>query len=72
MKSYYKESSIDKKNFKRFASKHSSAFVDWEILYRANNEIYEEIPLDNFLNMIARDYQWYTTFLNNIKIRLTK
>ena len=72
MKSYYKENLTDKNNFKKFASRHSSAFTDWEMLHRADKEIYDEIPLDNFLDLIGRDYQWYTTFLNNIKIRLTK
>ncbi len=72
MKLYYKEKLTDKNNFKRFVSRHSSAFTDWEILHRAHKGIYDEIPLDNFLDLIARDYQWYTTFLNNIKIRLTK
>lgn len=44
--------------------------MDWEILHRASHDNYEEIPLDALLDMIARDNQWYTTFLNNIKVRL--
>jgi hypothetical protein len=66
------ESSSESKDLKRFASRHSSAFIDWEIMYRVYNDIYEEIPLHDFLDIISKDYQWYTTFLNNIKIRLQK
>lgn len=62
----------DKKELKKFTSRHSSAFVDWEILYRTHNDSLDEIPLDNFLDIIARDRVWYNTFLSNIKIRLNK
>ncbi len=72
MKSSTSESSSESKELKRFASRHSDAFADWEILYRIENDIWDEIPLDSFLDLIARDAQWYTTFLNNIKVRLTK
>ena len=65
-------SSSEIKELKKFASRHSSAFVDWEILHRCEHETHDEIPLDDFLDMIARDSHWYAIFLNNIKIRLTK
>jgi len=72
MKLSISESSNESKELKKFASKHSSAFVDWEILHRCQHDIYEEIPLCDFLDMIARDPHWYSIFLNNIKIRLNK
>jgi hypothetical protein len=72
MKLSTEESKKDKKDFKKFISRHSNAYTDWEILHRMNNCALDEIPLDNFLNLIARDDLWYNTFLNNIKIRLTK
>lgn len=72
MKLSTSESSSESKELKRFISKHSSAFVDWEILHRANSELYDEIPLCDFLDMIARDPHWYSIFLNNIRVRLTK
>ena len=72
MKSSTSESSSVSKELKNFASRHSSAFVDWEILHRCEHETHDEIPLDDFLDMIARDSHWYAIFLNNIKIRLTK
>jgi len=72
MKLSISESSSESKELKKFASKHSSAFVDWEILHRCQHDIHEEIPLGDFLDMIARDPHWYSIFLNNIKIRLTK
>ncbi len=72
MKSFTSESFCESKELKRFSSRHSNAFTDWEILYRIENDIWEEIPLDIFLDLIARDMQWYNTFLNNIKVRLTK
>jgi hypothetical protein len=72
MKSSTSEKSSESKELKKFASRHSNAFVDWEILHRMSNDSYEEIPLDNFLDVISRDTQWYTTFLNNIRVRLTK
>lgn len=64
--------SIDKKEFKKFISRHSNAFVDWELLYRTSRDSLDEIPLDNFLDLIARDRVWYNTFLSNIKIRINK
>ena len=42
------------------------------ILHRCEHDTHDEIPLDDFLDMIARDSHWYAIFLNNIKIRLTK
>jgi hypothetical protein len=72
MKLFTKESKKDKKDFKKFISRHSSAYLDWELLHRINNQSLDEVPLDNFLDLIARDDLWYNTFLNNIKIRLTK
>jgi hypothetical protein len=72
MKSSISENSSESKELKRFVSRHSNAFADWEILYRIDNDVWEEIPMDIFLDLIARDAQWYTTFLNNIKVRLTK
>jgi len=72
MKSYTSESSTDKKELKKFISRHTSAYVDWEILQRLHNDSIDEIPLDNFLDMIGRDYVWYNTFLNNIKVRMKK
>jgi hypothetical protein len=64
--------SINEKNkdFKRFASKHSNAFIDWEMLHRAHTENWEEVGLDDLLEMISRTEHWYSTFLNNIRIRL--
>ena len=70
MKLFTKENSNESKELKKFISRHSRAFVDWEILHRASHDNYEEVPLDTLLDMIARDNQWYTTFLNNIKVRL--
>jgi hypothetical protein len=72
MKSYTSESSTDKKELKKFISRHTAAYVDWEILQRLHNDSIDEIPLDNFLDMIGRDYVWYNTFLNNIKVRMKK
>lgn len=72
MKSYTSESSKDKKELKKFISRHTSAYVDWEMLHRLDNNFIDEIPLDNFLDMIGRDYLWYNTFLNNIKVRMKK
>jgi hypothetical protein len=72
MKSSISENCSESKELKRFVSRHSNAFADWEILYRIDNDVWEEIPMDIFLDLIARDAQWYTTFLNNIKVRLTK
>ena len=72
MKSSTSESSSESKELRRFVSRHSSAFVDWEILHRSHHEIDEEIHLEDFLDMIARDSHWYSIFLNNIKVRLTK
>lgn len=63
--------SSDKKELRKFISRHSSAFVDWEILHRIHKDSMDEIPLDNFLDIIGRDRLWYNTFLNNIKVRLT-
>jgi len=67
MNYYTKESN---KEFKKFASRHSQAYIEWEMLSRADSDDIYEIPLWDFLDMISRDYQWYTTFLNNIKVRL--
>ena len=72
MRLFIKESKKEKKDFKKFVSRHSSAYVDWELLYRMDKCQINEIPLDEFLELIARDDLWYNTFLNNIKIRLTK
>lgn len=74
MKTSTSENSLDprQKEFRKFVSKHTDAFVQWEMLSRADNDDFSEIPLEDFLDMIARDNLWYTTFLNNIKIRLTK
>lgn len=72
MKSYTSEKKIDKKELKIFTSKHSEAFTDWDYLHRMHTDSFDEIPLDHFLDMIGRDYVWYNTFLNNIKIRLSK
>tara|TARA_E500000305_G_C3834530_1_gene148879 strand:- start:244 stop:456 length:213 start_codon:yes stop_codon:yes gene_type:complete len=58
------------KEFKKFVSRHSQAYIEWEMLSRADSDDVYEIPLCDFLDMISRDYQWYTTFLNNIKVRL--
>lgn len=70
MKSSTKEKSSENKELKKFISRHSKAFTDWEILHRASHENYEEVSLDCLLDLIARDKQWYTTFLNNIRIKL--
>lgn len=74
MKTYISENSLDpkQKEFRKFVSKHTDAFVQWEMLSRADDEDFTEIPIEDFLDMIARDSIWYTTFLNNIKVRLTK
>lgn len=72
MKLYTRENSKESKEIKKFVSRHSRAFTDWEILYRSDKGIYDEIPLDNFLDIISKDYHSYTIFLNNIKVRLTK
>lgn len=72
MKLYTNENEIDKKELKKFVARHSTAYTDWEILHRLDRDEIDEIPLDNFLDMIARDEVWYNTFLNNIKIRLLK
>lgn len=60
------------KEFNKFASRHSNAFIDWEILNRVHNENFEEIGLQDLLDMISRSEHWYATFLNNIRIRLIK
>lgn len=48
------------------------AYTDWEMLHRLDKDILDEMPLDNFLDCISRDFDWYETFLNNMKIRLNK
>lgn len=71
MKLSTKENSIDKKDLKKLVSRHCDAYVQWEMLHRAHLFTIDEIPIDHFLDIIGRDYLWYNTFLNNIKIRLT-
>lgn len=72
MKLYTKESKIEEKELKKLVSRHTEAYTYWEILNRLQNDDTDEIPLDVFLDLIGRDHSWYYTFLNNIRIRLTK
>ena len=71
-KSYTRENSKEYKDLKKLVSKHSMAYTDWEMLHRLDKDILDEMPLDNFLDCISRDFDWYETFLNNMKIRLNK
>jgi hypothetical protein len=69
MKLFKKEKSKEQKEFRKFASKHCDAFVEWETLHRANFDNFYEMHLEEFLDAIGRDSLWYYTFLNNIRLR---
>lgn len=67
-----KEKNKDRKDFRKFASKHCDAFVAWEMLRRADSDNFDEMDLEEFLDAIGRDSLWYYTFLNNIRLRNIK
>lgn len=72
MKTYTKEKSLGRDSFRAFHSRHTGAFVDWEILHRSHLSELEEMHLGDMLESISRDSLWYNTFLNNIVERVKK